>query len=56
MALRSLAPRESATTLEIIKKRGYMIVSTEDDLGSFGFIKEGKHTGFNKNMVEVLKT
>jgi len=44
-----------AATLDEIKKRGYMIVATEDDFRPFEFIKDGKPTGFNNEMVEVLK-
>lgn len=42
-------------TLEEIKKRGYMIVATEDDFRPFEFVKDGKPTGFNNEMVEALK-
>lgn len=44
-----------AATLEEIKKRGYMIVVTEDDFRPFEFIKDGKPTGFNHEMVDALK-
>jgi len=42
-------------TLEEIKKRGYMIVATEDDFRPFEFVKDGKPTGFDNEMVEALK-
>jgi polar amino acid transport system substrate-binding protein len=42
-------------TLEEIKKRGYMIVATEDDFRPFEFVKDGKPTGFNNEMVDALK-
>jgi polar amino acid transport system substrate-binding protein len=42
-------------TLEEIKKRGYMIVATEDDFRPFEFVKDGKPTGFDNEMVDALK-
>ncbi len=42
-------------TLEEIKKRGYMVVVTEDDFRPFEFIKDGKPTGFNNEMVDALR-
>lgn len=42
-------------TLEEIKKRGYLVVATEDDFRPFEFIKDGKPTGFNNEMVDALK-
>ena len=45
----------SAATLDEIKKRGYMIVATEDDFRPFEFVKDGKPTGFDNEMVEILK-
>jgi len=53
--LLALAPTAQAATLEEIKKRGYMIVVTEDDFRPFEFIKDGKPTGFNNEMVAELK-
>ncbi|HEX3140481.1 MAG TPA: transporter substrate-binding domain-containing protein, partial [Rhizobacter sp.] len=44
-----------AATLEEIKKRGYMVVATEDDFRPFEFIKDGKPTGFNNEMVDALR-
>jgi polar amino acid transport system substrate-binding protein len=44
-----------SATLEEIKKRGYMVVATEDDFRPFEFIKDGKPTGFDNEMVEALK-
>ena len=43
-----------AATLDEIKKRG-LIVATEDDFRPFEFIKDGKPTGFDNEMVEALK-
>jgi len=42
-------------TLEEIKKRGYMVVATEDDFKPFEFVKDGKPTGFDNEMVEALR-
>jgi polar amino acid transport system substrate-binding protein len=47
--------RAQAGTLEEIKKRGYMIVATEDDYRPFEFVKDGKPTGFDNEMVDVLR-
>ncbi len=44
-----------AATLEEIKKRGYLIVATEDDFRPFEFIKDGKPTGFDNELVEELR-
>ena len=44
-----------SATLEEIKKRGYMVVATEDDFRPFEFIKDGKPTGFDNEMVDALK-
>jgi polar amino acid transport system substrate-binding protein len=44
-----------SATLEEIKKRGYLIVVTEDDFRPFEFIKDGKPTGFNNEMVDALR-
>jgi polar amino acid transport system substrate-binding protein len=55
LALLTAVPHVHAATLEEIKKRGYMIVVTEDDFRPFEFIKDGKPTGFNNEMVEALR-
>ncbi|MFM0157077.1 MULTISPECIES: transporter substrate-binding domain-containing protein [Paraburkholderia] len=44
-----------AATLEEIKKRGYIIVATEDDYRPFEFVKDGKPTGFDNEMVDALQ-
>jgi polar amino acid transport system substrate-binding protein len=44
-----------AATLEEIKKRGYMIVATEDDFRPFEFVKDGKPTGFDNELVDELR-
>lgn len=49
------ATSAQAATLEEIKKRGFMTVATEDDFNPFEFIKDGKPTGFDNEMVELLR-
>lgn len=44
-----------AADLEEIKKRGFMNVATEDDFRPFEFIKDGKPTGFDNELVEDLR-
>jgi polar amino acid transport system substrate-binding protein len=44
-----------AASLEEIKKRGYLIAATEDDFRPFEFVKDGKPTGFDNELVEELK-
>ncbi len=44
-----------AANLDEIKKRGYMTVVTEDDFRPFEFVKDGKPTGFNNEMVDALR-
>lgn len=55
IALSTSLGSASAATLEEIKKRGYIVVATEDDFRPFEFIKDGKPTGFNNEMVEAFK-
>lgn len=55
LALWSAVGSAQGATLEEIKKRGYMIVATEDDFRPFEFVKDGKPTGFNNEMVEALR-
>ena len=45
----------SAATLDEIKQRGYMVVVTEDDFRPFEFVKDGKPTGFDNEMIEKLR-
>ena len=52
--LGSMGPA-AAATLDEIKKRGYMTVATEDDFNPFEFVKDGKPTGFDNEMVELLR-
>ncbi len=44
-----------AASLDEVKKRGYMIVATEDDFRPFEFVKDGKPTGFDNELVEELR-
>jgi polar amino acid transport system substrate-binding protein len=55
LALWGAVGAAQGATLEEIKKRGYMIVATEDDFRPFEFIKDGKPTGLDNEMVEALK-
>ena len=41
--------------LDEIKKRGYLIVATEDDFRPFEFVKDGKPTGFDNELVDELR-
>jgi polar amino acid transport system substrate-binding protein len=55
VATLALPGASRAATLEEIKKRGYMIVVTEDDFRPFEFVKDGKPTGFDNEMLEELR-
>jgi polar amino acid transport system substrate-binding protein len=44
-----------AATLEEIKKRGYMIVATEDDYKPFEFVQDGKPMGFDHELLDAFK-
>ena len=50
-----LAMKAQAASLDEIKKRGYLIVATEDDFRPFEFIKDGKPTGFDNELVDDLR-
>ena len=54
MAVPMLAPGASAGNLDEIKKRG-LIVATEDDFRPFEFVKDGKPTGFDNELIEDLR-
>jgi polar amino acid transport system substrate-binding protein len=43
-----------AATMEEIKKRG-LIVATEDDFRPFEFVKDGKPTGFDNELIEDMR-
>ena len=45
----------SAATLDEIKKRGYMVVVTEDDFRPFEYIQDGKPVGYDNELVEKLR-
>jgi polar amino acid transport system substrate-binding protein len=49
-----LVGKVQAGSMDEIKKRG-LIVATEDDFRPFEFIKEGKPTGFDNELIEDLK-
>src|SRR5271154_5385962 len=53
-ALPMLAGRVLAASLDEIKKRG-LIVATEDDFRPFEFVKDGKPTGFDNELIEDLR-
>src|SRR6202171_2435323 len=44
-----------AASMDEIKKRG-LIVATEDDFRPFEFVKNGKPTGFDNELIEDLRT
>ncbi|WP_421656680.1 transporter substrate-binding domain-containing protein [Leptothermofonsia sp. ETS-13] len=55
-------PPESSSTFKIndsllsqIKKRGYLLVATEDDYPPFEFLVNGKPTGFDHELLERLR-
>jgi polar amino acid transport system substrate-binding protein len=50
-----LAGQAQAATLDEIKKRGYLNVATEDDFRPFEFVKDGKPTGFDNELLEDLR-
>jgi polar amino acid transport system substrate-binding protein len=41
--------------LERVKKRGYLVVATEDDYPPFEFLVNGKATGYDHELLELLK-
>lgn len=55
LALPALSGAAQAASLDEIKKRGYLIVATEDDFRPFEFVKDGKPTGFDNEMIEDLR-
>ena len=52
--LAALAGSAQAGPMDEIKARG-LIVATEDDFRPFEFVKDGKPTGFDNEMVDILK-
>jgi polar amino acid transport system substrate-binding protein len=53
-AMPMLTGNAKAAGLEEIKKRG-LIVATEDDFRPFEFVKDGKPTGFDNELIEDLR-
>ena len=53
-ALPMLAGSARAASMDEIKKRG-LIVATEDDFNPFEFVKDGKPTGFDNELIEDLR-
>ena len=54
LAMPLLAGAAKAESLEEIKKRG-LIVASEDDFRPFEFVKDGKPTGFDNELIEDLR-
>ncbi|HXW27434.1 MAG TPA: transporter substrate-binding domain-containing protein [Xanthobacteraceae bacterium] len=44
-----------AASLDEIKKRGYMVAVTEDDFRPFEFVEDGKPTGFDNELLVLLR-
>jgi polar amino acid transport system substrate-binding protein len=44
-----------AATLDEIKKRGFMSVATEDDYEPFEYVKDGKPTGYDQELLEAMR-
>src|SRR6202158_1286027 len=53
-AMPMLIGNAKAASLDEIKKRG-LIVATEDDFRPFEFVKDGKPTGFDNELIEDLR-
>ena len=49
-----LLPPARAATLPEIKKRGYMVVATEDDFRPFEFVDNGNPTGYDTELLKIL--
>ena len=47
--------RSSAASLEDLKKRGYMVVATEDDYPPFEFVVDGKPMGYDHALLALLR-
>jgi polar amino acid transport system substrate-binding protein len=48
-------PGAKAASLDEIKKRGYMVVATEDDFRPFEFVQDGKPVGFDNELLALLR-
>ncbi len=46
----------AAASIEEIRKRGTMTVATEDDYQPFEFTKDGKPTGYDQELMELVQT
>ncbi len=44
-----------AATLAEIKARNLMIVATEDDFKPFEFVEDGKHTGYDNDLLDLFR-
>ena len=53
-AMPALVGAVKAASLDEIKKRG-LIVATEDDFRPFEFVKDGKPTGFDNELIEFAE-
>lgn len=51
----ALTGTAQAATLDEVRKRGYLVVVTEDDFKPFEFIQDGKPAGFDNEMIEALR-
>ena len=54
-ALSLLSRRAAAATLDEIKARGVMTVATEDDYQPFEFTKDGKATGYDVELLQLMQ-
>src|SRR2546422_7347190 len=45
----------NASSLEEIKKRGYMVVATEDNYPPFEFVQDGQPAGLDHDLYKLLK-
>ena len=54
-AIVCLVATVSAASLDDIKKRGYMIVATEDDYPPFEFVVDGKPMGYDHALLALLR-
>lgn len=55
LAFGTLTHGAEAATLEEIKKRGYLIVATEDDYKPFEFMQDGKPVGFDNDLLAEFR-
>jgi polar amino acid transport system substrate-binding protein len=45
-----------AASLAEIKRRGYLLVATEDDYAPFEFVKDGTPMGYDQDLLEAMKS